>query len=313
MTCKSIMYHYVRPTDDEQPHLFYLNLEDFERQLDYFEQHFGFVSQAQWFGALENSQQIPDGVILTFDDGLIDHYRYVYPLLKARGLWGVFYVSSATLQAAQLLSVHRVHYLLGRFGGTKVMDALEALVDESMFIEGFYDQLKAVPYAMQSMDEHSLRVKKMVNYAFRPELKDQVLGKLFQELVGDEAAIAKDFYMSREQIQEMSRDGFLFGAHGESHNLLTKFTSKVLTREVAGSVQAVNAVLDIPSNTFCYPYGGPDSWNDQVLGELDANCIQFGFCVEPQDITYRDLEQRRLCLPRYDCNQFPHGKARLAL
>lgn len=315
---KAIMYHYVRPQEVELPYLFYLHSDDFRRQLDHFGQEYGFVSKAQWLAALASAEGepleaiLPEGVLLTFDDGLIDHYRYVRPILAERGLWGIFYVSSATLQAQQLLNVHRVHYLLGRFSGTRVLNVLERLLDDSLFIDGFYDQLKAAPYAMQSMDEHSLRVKKIVNYALRPECKDALLAQLFLQLVGDEGVVAKQFYMNSAQIREMEDSGFTFGAHGESHNLLTMFSGAALSAEVTGSVQAMDAVLAQPSETFCYPYGGPDSWNDKVLEELKQQGVSYGFCVESADITVGDLQQRPLWLPRYDCNEFPHGKARIA-
>jgi len=310
---KAIMYHYIRPQDAAQPHLFYLHADDFQRQLDHFEQQYSFVSQQQWQAALATPHEaLSSGVVLTFDDGLIDHYRYVRPILAERGLWGIFYVSSATLQAQQLLSVHRVHYLLGRFGGTRVLNVLEQLLDDNLFIDGFYEQLKVAPYAMQSMDEHSLRVKKIVNYALKPECKGPLLGELFRQLAGDESAVAQQFYMNSAQIREMAAEGFTFGAHGHSHNLLSKFSGDSLSSEVSGSVQALNRVLAQPSDTFCYPYGGPDSWNDQVLSELQQQQIRYGFCVEPADISAADLQQRPLCLPRYDCNAFPHGKARIA-
>ncbi|MGP9468256.1 polysaccharide deacetylase family protein [Halomonas sp. TP35] len=310
---KSIMYHYIRPTDVLQPHLFYLHLDNFQRQLDFFEYEYGFIKQSHWQEALERPENaLPEGVILTFDDGLIDHYRYVRPILLERDIWGIFYVSSASLQAQELLNVHRVHYLLGRFGGSRVLNALEKLLDDSLLIDGFFEQLKVSPYSMQSMDDHSLRVKKVVNYALKPECKDIVLKKLFQEFVGNESEIAQDFYMNAAQIREMVDEGFTFGAHGKSHNLLTKFSKGALTREVTGSVQSLNTVLEKPSNTFCYPYGGPDSWNEQVLSELQLQGITYGFCVDSSDITPIDIKQRPLCLPRYDCNEFPHGKAHIA-
>lgn len=310
---KAIMYHYIRPQDAEQPHLFYLHTDDFQRQLDHFEQEYGFISHEQWQTALTATEgKLPEGVVLTFDDGLIDHYHHVRPILAERGLWGIFYISSATLQAQQLLSVHRVHYLLGRFGGIRVLNVLEKLLDDRLFIEGFYEQLTAAPYAMQSMDEYSLRVKKIVNYALKPECKDSVLGELFVQLAGDESVVAQQFYMSAAQIREMADEGFTFGAHGHSHNLLTKFSADTLRAEVTGSVQALNGVLAQPSDTFCYPYGGPDAWNGQVLEELQQQQIRYGFCVEPADISAADLQQRPLCLPRYDCNTFPYGKARIA-
>lgn len=311
MTCRSVMYHYVRPNDITQPQLFYLNLDDFRRQLDYFERHWGVITKAEWQAAINNPSLLPNGVLLTFDDGLIDHYDYVWPELRARGHWGIFYVSSGSLQARQLLNVHRVHYLLGRFGGTQVLKALEKLLDNNNFIDGFYDQLKSVPYSKQSMDEHSLQVKRIVNYSLNPDCKDILLGQLFQLMSVDERVVAKTFYMNSSQIREMSDDGFSFGAHGKSHDLLTKFIGDDLRREVSDSVQALNVHLARPSETFCFPYGGPDSWNDCVLTELKTQSIRYGFCVESAVITVADLHRRPLWLPRFDCNEFPYGKARI--
>jgi peptidoglycan/xylan/chitin deacetylase (PgdA/CDA1 family) len=306
------MYHYIRPFDKAQPYLYYLNLDDFRRQLDYFEKQFGILKQEQWQAALRDPQELPDGVLLTFDDGLIDHYKYVWPELHARGHWGVFYISSGTLQAQQLLNVHRVHYLLGRFGGTRVLKVLETLLDDSMLINSFYERLKVEPYSMQDMDETSLQVKRIVNYSLKPSCKDMLLSQLFQQLVGKESDVALQFYMSPKQIIEMASDGFTFGAHGKSHNLLTKFDSQSLTHEVTGSIKTLNEVLPNPSDTFCYPYGGPDSWNEQVLTELQQQSINYGFCVRSADIAMEDIQKRPLLLPRYDCNEFPYGKARIA-
>lgn len=305
------MYHYVRPFDLDQPHLFYLNLDDFEQQLEYFEQSIGIITRSQWYSALNDQTELPSGVVLTFDDGLIDHYRYVYPLLKARNLWGIFYISSSALQAQQLLNVHRVHYLIGRFGGTRVLKVLDSLLSNDLFILGFYEQLEAAPYSKQTMDNDSLRVKKIVNYSLKPESKDLVLSQLFHKLAGDESIVSQQFYMNAEQITEMANDGFTFGAHGASHNLLTKFKGDTLSHEVTGSVKALNNCLPEQSDTFCYPYGGPDSWNQQVLKELQEQNIRYGFCVESTDITVADIQQRPLLLPRYDCNEFPFGQARI--
>jgi peptidoglycan/xylan/chitin deacetylase (PgdA/CDA1 family) len=310
MTTKGIMYHYVRLADQKQPNLFYLNFDDFRRQLDFFERTFGIVSRAQWKSALSDPQALPEGVILTFDDGLMDHYQYVAPELKSRGLWGIFYVSTDTLLRQNMLNVHRVHYLLGRFGGPTVLRSLEKLLDDSLFIDGFLENLSAKPYTMQSMDESSLSVKKIVNYALKPECKDNVLGSLFGELAGEESLIAQSLYMNGAQICEMADAGFTFGAHGASHNLLTKFSNSQLHYEVTGSCQTLNKLLREPAQTFCYPYGGPDSWNENVLEMLRKQKINYGFCVEPKDILSDDLKERPLTLPRYDCNEFPFGQSR---
>ena len=312
MVCKAIMYHYVRPADSGFPGLYTLHIDDFQRQLDYFEREFGFVGEQQWHAALDDHALLPDGIILTFDDGLTDHYQHVFPILKERELWGIFYISSAPLRAQVLLHVHRIHYLLGRFDPKEVLDALESIVNEKNSILGFLEKLKSHPYEMQSMDAASIRVKMIVNYALCPKFKDLVLDRLFEKFNVSKARVAQRFYLNRRQIQEMSRAGLAFGAHGATHNLLTKVAQQELTHEVSGSIDEINDVLHHSTETFCYPYGGPDSWNNAILEQLRVKNIRYGFCVEPSDITSLDLQHRPLVLPRYDCNQFPYGKARIS-
>ena len=87
------MYHYVRPSAEGLPYFPYLNLTDFERQLDYFDRLYGFVSRDAFVRWVEGGPA-PSGVLLTFDDGLRDHSEFVLPSLRARGLFGLFYVSS---------------------------------------------------------------------------------------------------------------------------------------------------------------------------------------------------------------------------
>ena len=79
------MYHYVRPFDYAYPYLNSLDLNVFKRQLDYFERKYGFLSQQEYKDAVSEGEN-PTGVVLTFDDGLKDHVRYVAPELKKRGL-----------------------------------------------------------------------------------------------------------------------------------------------------------------------------------------------------------------------------------
>ena len=301
------MYHYVRPNDHDQPNLHYLHVDDFQRQLDYFEAEFGVMSADEWSAALENPASLPEKIILTFDDGLRDHFDYVRPVLTERGHWGVFYVSSGPLFEGAFLNVHRTHYLLGRFAGSVVLKALESLLEDHHLITGFYDNLKREPYTHQSTEAHAKEVKKLINYAIKPDYKDELLSSLFVNLSVKEDDIVQRYYMTANQVTALDAAGFSVGAHGKSHNLLTKFQCTELQGEVSGSIRAINKLLEHPSKTFCFPYGGQDSWNEKTLAHLCEEGIEYCFCVEPTRITGKDIRERALWLPRFDCNEFPHG------
>ena len=51
-------------------------------------------------------------MLLTFDDGYIDHYQEVYPILKKYGVQGSFFPNGMAVKEHKLLTVNRIHFIL---------------------------------------------------------------------------------------------------------------------------------------------------------------------------------------------------------
>ncbi|WP_262868086.1 hypothetical protein [Campylobacter novaezeelandiae] len=117
---KIIMYHYVREKTKDLPFLRYLSFKNFCKQLDFFEKNFGFVKYEDFINLKKDMnyfKELKDKILLTFDDGLIDHYNFVFFELLKRNLFGLFFIPTRILHQKKALDVHRIHYLLGRYGG----------------------------------------------------------------------------------------------------------------------------------------------------------------------------------------------------
>lgn len=92
-----LMYHYVSPLPpDADRYRVELTVEP-----DVFRAHMQYLKQAGYttvslynlYDALVNGSPLPEKpVVLTFDDGYIDHYAEVYPVLQAFGFTGTFFV-----------------------------------------------------------------------------------------------------------------------------------------------------------------------------------------------------------------------------
>ena len=82
---KNIMYHYIRPNNNEYKYFNNLDVDTFRRQLDFFEKEFGFIKKKDYIQAIKSKKNI-DGVVLSFDDGFKDHYTYAAAELNERGL-----------------------------------------------------------------------------------------------------------------------------------------------------------------------------------------------------------------------------------
>ena len=112
---KAVMYHYVREEDEQFPLFKFLHVEDFKKQLDYFSENFTILHPNTLKESILTGREA-DGVILTFDDGVKDHYNFVFPELMKRRLSAIFYISTGIYGNNKVLGVHRLHLLLGRFG-----------------------------------------------------------------------------------------------------------------------------------------------------------------------------------------------------
>ena len=91
-TVTIIMYHYVRNLKKSRyPEIKGLDLALFQEQLDFLEKQFHFITTEELLAAAKGTQTLPgNSLLLTFDDGYLDHYTNVFPILKERGIHGFF-------------------------------------------------------------------------------------------------------------------------------------------------------------------------------------------------------------------------------
>ena len=306
---KAIMYHYVRPAPEQLPYFRYLHIDDFTRQLDWFARNDRVLNREE-FDAARETGEARNGVVLTFDDGLSDHYHYVLPLLLERGLFGIFYVCTAPLERRKLLDVHRIHLLLGRLGGQTALRRLSEHLNPDMLSDADVKAFREATYCRQTNDRATTSFKRILNYLISYQYRERLLDRLFAQEFGDEG-VAQEFYLTEAQIREMDRLGMVMGSHGVHHYVFSKLPLERQREEIAGSFASLATLLGKPVTTFCYPYGGHHTFTEETVSLLEqAGCL-YSFAVNPRAMTSADLTGNRQALPRYDCNMFPYGLASL--
>ncbi|MGH2524574.1 MAG: hypothetical protein ACRDH2_18870, partial [Anaerolineales bacterium] len=122
-----LTYHYVRDPGDRAEAgsgIPGLPLAHFESQLDYAARHYALMAWPELRASLLAQKLLPPNVcLLTFDDGVCDHYLNVFPILKRRGLSGLFF-ALARQPGMGLTLAHKVHFLLARLGLDGLRDAI---------------------------------------------------------------------------------------------------------------------------------------------------------------------------------------------
>lgn len=95
-----LMYHYVSPLPPNADNIrigLTLNPAMFRQHMQYLhDEDYHTISLYEMNDALENGATLPPKpVILTFDDGYIDHYVHVFPVLQEFNFTGTFFIATA--------------------------------------------------------------------------------------------------------------------------------------------------------------------------------------------------------------------------
>ena len=297
-----VMYHYVRPGTGALSTYPYLALDDFERQLGHFSETLGLVGREafeRWVGGGPAAA----GVLLTFDDGLRDHVDFVLPVLRRRGLFGLFYVPSAPLTDGVVLDVHKLHLVLGRLGGAAVLDRLEVryprLIEEAT-------EADVGHYAAQVSDLQTKRVKYLLNWMLEPDERHKVVDDLAVFAFDGREPGVDDVYVDEWGVKRLVAEGMGVGAHGYQHLLLNGLAPERQEWEIRKSCHLIRTLVGTLDWGYCYAQGSFDATSERLVASIGC---PFAFAVADGDIETPLIETARFALPRRNCNTFPHGAA----
>tara|TARA_B100001250_G_scaffold411640_1_gene440780 strand:- start:3664 stop:4554 length:891 start_codon:yes stop_codon:yes gene_type:complete len=294
---KSIMYHYVRDFNKQFPYSNVLHTEKFIKQIKKFLK----------IGLIANYEEllIPSKKIIpTFDDGFKDHI-YTAELLKKYNSIGLYFIPTLPYKNNDILDVHKTQLITGKVKGKIALEELKKyLIKKKLnnFINKIEKKNFNYPYKEQKDDDSKKEFKKIMNYYGNINIKHKILNHLMN--IFDINIKAKDFYLSKKEINYISSLGMIIGSHSESHTVLSRLNYKKQYNEIKNSKSLLEKILNKSVYTFCYPYGGKKSYNLNTLKILKKLKFKFAFSVEYRDIEKKDIAKKPLELPRYDCNQF---------
>jgi peptidoglycan/xylan/chitin deacetylase (PgdA/CDA1 family) len=314
-----VMYHYVRDLKQSRfPRIRGLQLRDFRGQLDYLQHRHTVVTMEEVIHAAGGSpEDLPgDAALLTFDDGLADHYTAVLPLLDERSWQGTFFVPSWPVLHHRVLDVHKVHFILAAAedAGQLVRELLELLEEyrdqyELLSAEMYWNQLAQ---ANRFDPPEVIFFKRMLQCELPLPVREDIVDRLFRRHVSaDEAAFSNELYMSIDQLRIMQRLGMHIGAHGQTHCWLDRAGPDERQVEIRSSLELLAHVgADIEAWTISYPYGAHDASLRELVRAAGAK-IGVSTEVDRADLRRHDP----LALPRLDTNDLPrqHSTVRVPM
>ncbi len=299
-----IMYHYVRDLKNSQfPKIKGLDYQDFLGQIKFLKKEYNFLSIEKFLNS--DFDQNKKNCVLTFDDGYVDHYDFVFPSLLENNIKGAFFTPVDTVKENKLLDVNLIHIILASEKEDKIFERINyhfQKIDNSDKLSKYIEQINT---KSRYDTKTTIIIKRLLQKVLPLNVRSEICRLLLEDFVEeDEISLSKSLYMSQIQIKEMISNGMHFGSHGKSHFWFSSLDKTEQEKEIISSINFLDSLYDKDYVlTMCYPYG---NYNKDTLKLLTKHQFKLGLTTVPK--TYI-IDDNILEIPRWDTNDYyPIGK-----
>ncbi len=303
-------YHYVRDLPRTRfPKIKGMLLDDFRNQVKALSDDYEMATLESAVAFLTGKYAPSrDLCLMTFDDGLREHYAEVTPILAEHHLQGLFFLISACMEDGVVAPVHMNHFLMAHLGFETYRSAFLQTVQEMGFAE--QTEVPTDPSVCQRtypLDTQEVaQFKYLFNFLLPPKTRDFAVKTLFEKHLGNQTEFGAELYLNWSEAREMQRAGMVIGGHSHEHRPLATLRYPDLYRDLTKNWDLIQKHL-APQDIwpFSYPYGKADSFNRNTVEILRQLGYQFALCTEPGN-NLPGID--RFAVRRVDCKEITRNK-----
>ncbi|MCQ3943408.1 MAG: hypothetical protein DPW22_09395 [Alphaproteobacteria bacterium] len=301
----AVNFHYIRPSfDAPYPAIFGETPAQFLSQITRLARHVEFVSPYRVAQAVAGESDLPErACLITFDDGLAEQFEIAYPLLQRVGIPAAFYVNTSAIADHCVMTVHKAHYVRAQTEPRVLEQALLAFAQEHGVDVEIADDADRRQYRYD--DPAVARFKFVFNFRLNSNLQSEFIDRRFRAFCDDEAAFARQLYMSKEMVRALGA-GQMVGTHTHAHRSLGEMNDSDIGDDIRMSLDLLSEWGVGPVRSISYPFGGPQACPLSVAGIAAAQGLRFGLTMERAANFYF---REPMFLARFACNDVPGGRA----
>ncbi len=249
-----LCYHRIADYDNDpyDSALISANRDEFDDQVT-------FLKRKHWLVTLEEALAFVEGkseeksprfrVLITFDDGCLDNFDTAFPVLRAHGAQGVFFLCTSLVGSNAVLWWDEIAWLLKHTSRRQFTLSYPAHLEVDIDRDG------------------TDRSVTSVNYLYRkPENTDpeRFMRELRAALGESGSPTHPRRYLDWDEARQMVAGGMAIGGHTHSHCMLSKLDPEEQRKELTQSQSTIAAQLGIEVNALAYPYGPAYAFTDQT-------------------------------------------------
>jgi peptidoglycan/xylan/chitin deacetylase (PgdA/CDA1 family) len=269
---KILLYHSVNNNKNEFIQGLNLTISSttFKKHLRYLQRHYQIMPLKNLVHCL-NEKYVPKrAIVITFDDGFADNYRYAYPLLKRDNIPATIFLCTDCIGKKGSIWIQDLNYLINTCGATEVFNKIQN-------VNGFNKKCQILVGRNQNNDV----AKNMIDafaYSVQKETRDNIIENLYAELNLKKKQLYSNnqVFLNWRQVSEMHRNGISFGNHGASHTPLSAMSIEEEKNEIENSHNIIQKNLKQNFLPFAYPFGTEKAYNAEtkkIVKRANHDCI----------------------------------------
>jgi peptidoglycan/xylan/chitin deacetylase (PgdA/CDA1 family) len=272
-----VNYHYVRePRAHPYPGIHPISPEAFAQQLKRLAAQFHVATPEEVEAYVLHGRNLPrDSVLITFDDGLVDHAETARDILDPMGVKAVFFVCSRPLTEQRAVSVHKIHWLRATNEPDRFRaDFLAELPEEwrQRLLSESEKQAARRTYIYDRPEDGE--VKYLLNFLLPEDVVDAATSAMLKRRGVGEADFCRRTYMDAAGLRMLAKAGHRVGAHTHDHRPVTHLGAEE-DALVALNVRTLEEATGERPRWISYPYG-----RDWALPkDPQAFCRRHGFAI----------------------------------
>jgi len=285
-----VNYHYIRDQSDDG--IKACGIEEFKKHIDYFNKNYQVVTAEELYDAAVSGKE-GKFCLLTFNDGLGEHYKVVMALLKKNKISGIFFPVGMTLRENKIPLTHKTQLILSKTGVPKLVEMFHEFFGDKYKIG---DRIRVEP--RRQFDDILTSNLKETLMKLPLEERKSFINDTFVKLYENEAKISQELFISKEQLREMVNQRMEIGTHTYSHLSLETLTYENQKKDIILGKEEIENVIGKECKIFSYPHL---RYNDNTLKILEELGIILSFAGGRRVVEKND---HRFTIPRYDANDF---------
>jgi peptidoglycan/xylan/chitin deacetylase (PgdA/CDA1 family) len=255
-------YHIV--SNEEVPHVKHLfgfrTIDEFQKDMEFFLKYYRPLTLDDLLVHARNGRPLAKNCFfLSFDDGLRENHDIIAPILKKMGIPATFFVTTATLDNADMLYRHKASLLVSH---------LLSL------------QQRNIPQIRSVLARHGIHTCDFVAGVLSVQYKNRkALDKIAQsfDLDFEQYLARRRPYLSTSEIKRLLSEGFAVGAHSVDHPFYPELSIEDQLRQTEESVNVMTHAFELNYRAFAFPFSDKGVSKRFFAGVLANNTVDVVF------------------------------------